>query len=211
MRALMEHEFGIKPSDIEWVQGRPDRFNHKMPPEVHRTMAQPGVELGDMLERGEIDFMICANNPLSFRRGSPKVQRLFPDYTAMEKDYCRRTNIYPIMHAIVIRRDVYDRYPWTAASLYKALCKSKDLAYLMIEEMGTPKSSFAWLQGLLEEEKSIIGPDWFPYGVERNRVTLEAALQYTYEQGLTERRIQIDELFSPSCMRDIPLSEGQLV
>src|SRR6185437_17003478 len=97
--------------------------------DIKLTQAPHGMELGDMLERGEIDFMMTANNPLSFRRGSPKVKRLFPNYAEMEKDYYRRTKIYPIMHTVVIKRSIYDRDPWVAMNLYQALCRSKDYCY----------------------------------------------------------------------------------
>src|SRR5215203_4592264 len=158
MRGLMQHEFGVKPSDVEWVQGRSDRLGRKLPDDVKLTQAPAGTELGDMLERGEIDFMMTANNPLSFRRGAKSVARLFPNYAEMEKDYYKRTKIYPIMHTVVI-----------------------------------------------------IGEDWYPYGIEQNRPTIEALLQYTHEHGLTDRRVKLEELFAPATMRDIPLTEGQLV
>jgi 4,5-dihydroxyphthalate decarboxylase len=211
MRGLLEHEYGVKPSDVEWVQGRADRLGRELPSDIRLTQAPAGTELGDLLERGEIDFMMTANNPLSFRRGSGKVKRLFPNYAELEKDYYRRTKIYPIMHTVVIRRDIYERDPWVALSLYKALCRAKDYSYHHILETGSPKASLAWLQPLLEEEQEIIGPDWYPYGIEKNRPTIEALLQYTYEHGLTDRRIKLEELFAPSTMRDIPLSEGQLI
>jgi len=211
MRGLLEHEYGVKPSDVTWVQGRADRLGHKLPPDVRLTAAPAGTELGDLLERGEIDFMMTANNPLAYRRGSPKVRRLFPNYAEVEKDYYRRTRIYPIMHTVVIRRDVYERDPWVALSLYKALCLAKEHAYRTFGDLGSPKVSSAWLQPLIEEEKAIIGPDWFPYGIEPNRPTIEALLQYVHEQGLAERRVKIEELFAPSTVRDIPVSEGQHV
>ena len=128
MRGLLQHEYGVKPSDVAWVQGRADRLGHKLPPDVRLTQAPAGAELGDLLERGEIDFLMTANNPLSFRRGAPNVRRLFPNYRELEQDYYRRTKIYPIMHTVVIRRDVYERDPWVALSLYKALCRAKDHA-----------------------------------------------------------------------------------
>jgi len=174
-------------------------------------MAPKGAELGDLLERGEIDFMMTANNPLSFRRGSPKVKRLFPNYPEVEKDYYRRTKIYPIMHTVVIRRDVYERDPWVAMSMYKALCKAKEHAYEQLADLGSSKASFAWLQPLIEEEKAVFGPDWFAYGIEPNRPSIEALLQYTHEHGLTDRRVKLEELFAPSTLRDIPLGEGQHV
>ncbi|MGP0090174.1 MAG: ABC transporter substrate-binding protein [Xanthobacteraceae bacterium] len=211
MRGLLQHEYGVKPNEVDWVQGRADRLAVAPPADVRITHAAAGTELGDLLERGELDFLLTANNPLSFRRGSPTVQRLFPNYAELEKDYYRRTQIYPIMHTVVIRRDIYERDPWVALNLYKALCKAKDYAYGLLAETGSPKASFAWLQPLIEEEQSIIGRDWYPYGINKNRPSIEALLQYSNEQGLTKRRVEIEELFAPSTLRDIPLSEGQLV
>jgi 4,5-dihydroxyphthalate decarboxylase len=107
--------------------------------------------------------------------------------------------------------DIYDRDPWVALSLYKALCRAKDYSYRLLEDAGSPKASLAWLQPLLEEEQAIIGKDWYPYGIEQNRPSIEALLQYSHEQGLSKRHIKIEELFAPSTLRDIPLSEGQHV
>src|ERR1041385_8313092 len=146
MRGMMQHESGVKPSDVEWVQGRHDRLGRKLPADIKLTQAPAGTELGDMLERGEIDFMMTANNPLSFRRGSPKVARLFPNYAEVEKEYYTRTKIYPIMHTVVIKREIYDRDPWVALNLYQALCQSKDHCTHHLTETGSPKASFAWLQ-----------------------------------------------------------------
>jgi 4,5-dihydroxyphthalate decarboxylase len=211
MRGLLQHEYGVKPSDVEWIQGRTDRLGRKRPSDIRLIQAPPGTELGDLLERGEIDFMMTANNPLAFRRGSPKVRRLFPNYPEVEKDYYRRTKIYPIMHTVVIRNDIYERNPWVALSMYKALCRAKEHAYQLLADMGSPKVSSAWLQPLIEEEREIFGLDWYPYGIEPNRPTIEALLQYTHEHGLTDRRVKLEELFAPSTLRDIPLSEGQRV
>jgi 4,5-dihydroxyphthalate decarboxylase len=211
MRGLLQHEYGVHPRDVRWVQGRADRLEHALPPDVKLTLAPPGTELGDLLERGELDFLMTANSPLAFRRGAPTVRRLFPSYAEMEKDYYRRTKIYPIMHTVVIRRDVYEDNPWVALSMYKALCRAKDYTYRWIVEGGSAKVTSAWLLPLLEEEQAIIGKDWYPYGIEKNRPSLDALLQYLHEQGLTARRVAIEELFVPSTLRDIPLSEGQLV
>jgi 4,5-dihydroxyphthalate decarboxylase len=211
MRGLLQHEYSVKPSDVEWVQGRADRLGRPLPGDVRLTQAPAGAELGDLLARGEIDFMMTANNPLAFRRGAPNVRRLFPDYAEVEKDYYRRTKIYPIMHTVVIRRDVYERDPWAALSLYQGFAAAKQHCYRLLTETGSPKASFAWLQPMIEQEQAIIGPDWYPYGIEQNRPSLEALLQYAHEQGLTGHRVAIEELFAPSTLRDIPLTEGQRV
>jgi 4,5-dihydroxyphthalate decarboxylase len=112
---------------------------------------------------------------------------------------------------VVIKRSIFEREPWVAANLYQALCKAKERCYQLLMETGAPKVSFAWLQPLIEEEKRIIGEDWYPYGIAQNRETIEALLQYTHEHGLTDRRVKLEELFAPATMRDIPLSEGQHV
>jgi 4,5-dihydroxyphthalate decarboxylase len=209
-RGLLEHEYGVRPNQIEWIQGRKDRMRLSLSDDVHITQAPDGRELSDMLEHAEIDFLITGNNPLSFRRGAPNVQRLFPNYRELERDYYRRTRIYPIMHTVVIRRDVYDRDPWVALSLYNAFCAAKDLCCRLLLETGSPKATFGWLQAMIEEEQAVFGKDWYPYGVEPNRRSLEALLQYNYEQGLTSRRIELEELFAPSTLVAIPLGEGQL-
>ncbi len=154
MRGLLQHDYGVLPSDVEWVQGRADRLGRKLPPDIRLTQAPSGTELGDLLERGEIDFMMTANNPLAFRRGSPKVRRLFPNYAEVEKDYYRRTKIYPIMHTVVIRRDVYEANPWVALSMYKALCRAKEHAYHLLADMGSPKVSFGLAAAAARGRKS---------------------------------------------------------
>ncbi len=211
MRGLLQHEYGVRPSQVQWVQGRADRLGRALPPDIRLSQAPAGTELGDLLEQGEIDFLMTANNPLAFRRGAGTVRRLFPNYREVEQDYYRRTRIYPIMHTVVIRRDIHERHPWVALSLYKALSAAKESCYRWLRETGSPKASFAWLQPLIEEEQAIIGPDWFPYGIERNRPSIEALLQYTHEQGLSDRRLAVEELFAPATLRDIPLSEGQTI
>jgi 4,5-dihydroxyphthalate decarboxylase len=209
IRGLLQHDYGVKPSDVEWVQGRVDRLVQKLPADIRISQAPPGVELGDMLERGEIDFLTSANIPLSFRRKSPRVARLFPNYREVERDYYARTKIYPIMHLVVIRRDIYEQHPWIALSLYNALCASKQRCFDLLAETGSPKASFAWLPAIIEEEQATFGADWYPYGVQQNRRSLEALLQFNYEQGLSTRLITIEELFAPNTLQDIPLTDGQ--
>jgi 4,5-dihydroxyphthalate decarboxylase len=211
MRGLLQHEYGVMPNQVDWLQGRTDRLGRKLPPDIKLTQGDPRVELGDLLERGEIDFLMTANNPVAFRKGSPKLRRLFPNYAEVEKDYYRRTKIYPIMHTVVIKREIYDRDPWVALSLYKAFCSAKERSYRLLAEAGSPKASFAWLQPMIEEEQKIIGADWYPYGLTANKETIGALLQYTFEQGLSDRLLKAEELFAPSTLRDIPLGEGQLV
>ena len=209
MRGLLQHDYGVDLSKLSYLQGRTSRIEHGLPKGVKVEQAPPGTELGDLVEAGELDWMMTANNPLAFRRGSPRCIRLFPNYIELEKDYYKRTQIYPIMHTVVIKRAIYERDPWVALSLYKAFCAAKDRCYRLLLEAGSPKASFAWLQPMIEEEQRIFGKDWYAYGVEANRPTLEALTLYAHEHGLTDRRMKLDELFAPATMRDIPLGEGQ--
>ena len=170
MRGLMQHEFGVKPSDVEWVQGRADRLGRKLPVRHqadagagrHRARRPAGARRDRLHDDGEQPAVVPP-------RRARTCARLFPNYAEMEKDYYRRTKIYPIMHTVVIRRDIYDRDPWVALNLYKALCRAKDCCYQQLTETGSPKASFAWLQPMIEEEQAIIGEDWYPYGIEQNR------------------------------------------
>lgn len=207
MRGILQHEYGVKPSEVEWVQARPDRLGRKLPEDVKVTTAAPGSKPGALLESGEIDFLLSASPPTAFHRGSPKVARLFPNYRELEIDYYKRTKIYPIMHLIAIRKDVYESHPWVALSLYKAFLAAKDRAMRALLHAGAPRASFAWLHSLIEEEQSIIGKDWFPYGVE-NPAAIHALLQYMEEQGLIPRKPTIEELFVPSTLRPVPVDEG---
>src|SRR3989442_7066284 len=143
MRGLLQHEYGVMPNQVSWVQGREDRLQHKLPADIKLTQAPRGVELGDLLERGELDFLLTANNPLSFRRGSPKVRRLFPNYAELEKDHYLRTKIYPIMHTVVIRRGIFERDPWVALSLSKAVCAAKERSDQVLLETGSANAALA--------------------------------------------------------------------
>lgn len=210
-RAILEHEYGVRPDQMEWIQGRTDRVGAVLPSNIKIRQAPAGRELSDMLEKGDIDFLVTGNNPVSFRRKSPKIRRLFPNYRSLELEYFKKTGIYPIMHLVVIRKDVVERYPWVALNMYKALCESKEYCYRHMLEFGSPKVSLAWLQPLIEEEQSIFGTDWYPYGIEANRNSIEAAIQFGFEQGLCPRKLTVDELFAQSTLRDIPLGEGQLI
>jgi 4,5-dihydroxyphthalate decarboxylase len=134
-----------------------------------------------------------------------------PELQELEQDYYRRTRIFPIMHTIVLRRALYEREPWVALSLYQAFCAAKERCYRWLVETGSLKVSLAFLQAAIEDERALFGPDWWAYGVESSRPSLEALLDYTYEQGLVHRRVAVEELFAPSTMRDIPLGEGQLI
>ena len=136
------------------------------------------------------------------------MRRLFPNYVELEKDYYKRTKIYPIMHTVVIKRDIYDRDPWVALSLYKAFCASKERCYRMLLDAGSPKASFAWLQPMIEEEQRVFGKDWYAYGVEANRADARSAVRVHARARPHRSPAEVEELFAPSTLRDIPLTKA---
>jgi 4,5-dihydroxyphthalate decarboxylase len=203
VRGLMQHDLGIDLSGIEWVQGavnEPGAYGNPavMPllKPVKITPNQTGKSLSDLLAKGEIQAIIGSNLPDSLKR-HPDVVRLFPDYRAREQDYFRRTRIFPIMHLVVIRNDVYERHPEVAKSLYKAFTAAKDRAWEKMRYAGTLRYMLPWLPADVEEIDELFGGDCWPYGVEPNRPTLEALVNYMAEQGLIPAPVAIEKLFVP--------------
>jgi 4,5-dihydroxyphthalate decarboxylase len=150
-----------------------------------------------MIEAGELDAMLTIEIPPSLERGAAHIARLFPTYTAVEQDYYRRTGIFPIMHIVVIREDVYREHPWIAASLYQAFCEARDIAVEGLYDTDALRLALPWLIDHLEEAWQVFGKDFWTYGLEPNRATFTAIGQYVYEQGLAPRVVSPDELFAP--------------
>lgn len=209
-KGALSDEFGVPADSYSYYVGGVDRplphddwspFGTPKGVEVHRL--GPGQTLDAMLEAGEIDALYSAWVPPSFTKGSPKVGRLFEDYVNVERDYFRRTGIFPIMHAVVIRREIYEANRWIARSLMGAFQAAKDHAMRLHRtgEMffGAPHM-IPWLPALMAENRALMGGDHWPYGIERNRKTLETFLRYNHEQGLTPRRYTVEEIFVPESL-----------
>ena len=204
IRGFLNDEYGVKAGDVEWFvggqeeAGRKERVKLKLPPEIKVNALGDDQTLNGMLESGAIDALISARSPSSFVKGSPKVRRLFPNYKEVEMDYYRRTKIFPIMHVLVIRKELYERDPWVARSLYKAFCQAKERAIQAMHVSNTLACTLPWLTAEMELLKSLFGPDWWPYGVEPNRHLLDTLLRYMDEQGLIDRPVKLEELFVPN-------------
>ena len=155
-----------------------------------------------MLEQGEIDALICAHIPSPFVRRSPKVRRLFPNFRELEKDYYRRTKIFPIMHTVALREEVYEKNPWVAQRLCKAFSEAKKICEETMYKYSALKYMLAWSIAEIEEERDLLGDNPWPYGLEANRHVLETLVQYSYEQGLIKKRMDIEGLFAPNTLDD---------
>jgi 4,5-dihydroxyphthalate decarboxylase len=175
--------------------GRAEKLALDLPADIRVERIGPRQTLSSMLARGEIDALYTARTPSSFRAGDGTVRRLFEDFAQVEREYFHRTGIFPIMHTVVIRRDVYERNRWIARSLYKAFCAAQREAYADLAETAALKTMLPWLTAHVEDTRREMGDDFWPYGVEPNRQTLATFLRYSHEQGLAKRLLAPEDLF----------------
>ena len=195
---ILAEEYGLDVNSIEWVAAIKPRVPIQMPEGARVTYMEPGQTISGMLDSGEVDGALFHQVPECFRAGSPNVKRLFPDYGAAEVDYYRRTGIHPIMHCVVLRKDVYEKDPWALRSVYDAMCKAKDNTLARISDIGALSAMVPLLPAVLDQTREVFGEDFWPYGIEANRKTIDKLVLYTHQQGLTPRRLEVEELFGES-------------
>lgn len=203
IRGMLQHDHGVDLSGITWVQGSIDSAGTHGTPSVLPLLKQPDVvnnesdrSLSQLLEDGEVDAILSAQLPTGFGI-NPDIVRLFPDIRAVETDYYMRTKIFPIMHFVVIRKDVHDAHPEVAGALYDAFCKSKEVALERMRYLGALRYMLPFLPDDLDEIDRVFDGDPWPYGVEANRPTLEAEIQYLVEQDYIATPMPIEDLFPP--------------
>jgi 4,5-dihydroxyphthalate decarboxylase len=206
IRGFLSDDHGVAAGDIEWIQGgqftpgRKERVELHLPPEIKVTH-EPNRTIDEMLLSGDVDAVLGAYTPQSIIDQDPRVKRLYDDPIGLEKEAFERTGIFPIMHLIAFRKEVYEKDPWLATSLRKAFEEAKAVAYGDVADHGASSSMLPFFQWEMEHTVKEMGEDFWPYGVEANLPTLEAAVRYSYEQGLSQRPVSVDELFPPSLMR----------
>ncbi|RQU38935.1 4,5-dihydroxyphthalate decarboxylase [Burkholderia cenocepacia] len=205
-KGILSDEYGVTPDQCRWVIGATDWYTPPFdfiaqphPDDVAVEPVPDGRTLSDMLERGEIQALMSARAPRCFVEGSPRVARLFPDHEAIERDYFKRTGIFPIMHTLVVRRERLTADPNLARAIFDGFARAKNEALDRYRkgmvEMNF-KTTLPWLTPLLAHNRALLGDDWWPYGVRANRTALDTFCRYFHEQGLSRRRFAIDELFA---------------
>jgi hypothetical protein len=209
-KGILSDEYGVTPDQCRWIVGRLDWpmkpidfIPHLHPANIEVTSAPVGKDLGEMLEAGEIDALISANVPKCVLSRSPKVTRLFKDYESAEREYYQRTGIFPIMHTVVMRKELLKQHPGLARAVYQGFCNAKEVAMeqyrkgLIFNNMGI---MIPWLSNLIDEDRRVLGDDWWPYGIEANRKAVDAFLRYHFEQGLSRRRLTCEDIFVPELL-----------
>jgi 4,5-dihydroxyphthalate decarboxylase len=196
-RGYLARQVGVPLGSAEWVQagvneaGRVEKVKLKLPGGV-RLRPEPGRSLNDMLLAGDLDAVLSARPPRALGKG---IRRLFSDYEGAEEAYYRETGIFPIMHVIVIRTDVLAHHPWLAMNLYKAFEEAKRRSIERLSDITASHAPFAWLAPYAERMKALFGEDFWPYGLEKNRKTLQAFVDFAFEQGVCHRKLTLEELF----------------
>ena len=184
MRGLLQEFYGVKVSDVEWFTIQEERIKLSLPPSIRVKIIPPNTNIFDLLKQGELDAIFTARTPPPFIRGEDWIVRLFPNFCEMEKDYFQKTRIFPIMHTVVLRPDIYEKYPWVAQSLYKLFCQAKEKSLDNLRNLGAPPVALPWFFPEIERTISIMGEDFWPYGFQQNQATISKLIEYMKQQSL---------------------------
>jgi 4,5-dihydroxyphthalate decarboxylase len=215
IRGIVQHQYGVRPDEIEWVisgkdssaaeAGKISKNENVMPDGLSVSRGPAGKDESDLLVDGDVDALFHAGEPRAFAAGDPRVARLFPDSRSVEQQYFAETGIFPIMHAVAIRKSTIAANPWLPEAVFDAYSLAKQQNDTRMRKLGWVESSLPWFAQELEDTRRRMGENFWPYGIEPNRKTLDALFQYSHEQGLAKKRLTVEELFHPSTLE---LEEG---
>jgi 4,5-dihydroxyphthalate decarboxylase len=200
----LQEQYRVKPSDILWrgggleQPGRKERARISLPPDVDLQPIPAGETLSGMLAAGKLDALMTARAPSCFLNGVPNIDRLFRDHRTIEKEYYLKTGLFPIMHLVGVRKALVERYPWLPASVYKAFVQAKAIAMSELRALAAPFLLLPWTEQETLETMAVMGMDFWRYGVSENAREIETLARYSHEQGLAERIVPAEELFTPS-------------
>jgi 4,5-dihydroxyphthalate decarboxylase len=209
-RALLEDDYGVKPSDVTWVRGgieepgRPEKIKLNLPAGVKLENAPDGKTISQLLAEGAIDGFI-APRPPKIDAPHPHIGWLFPDPTATAKDYYKRTGVFPIMHMTGVKRELADKHPWLPAAIFKAFEQAKAKAVEHLSDTSATKVTLPFIEEQLTAARQLMGEDYWSYGIAANRKTLDTFLKHHHSQGLSSRLVTVEELFHPSTFESFKL------
>ncbi|HEX3801937.1 MAG TPA: hypothetical protein VHV75_03775 [Solirubrobacteraceae bacterium] len=211
MRAFLEHDFGVPPSEIEWLTPADAityarEMDFPLPSDVQLSAAS--APLDELLESGRVDALFTVKAPPSYERRSPNVERLFPDYRSVETQYCQRTGIFPIMHTVVLNRETYSRYPNAALEFLEALDAAKQAGIRRLTDLNATAIVHPWIGAALDDVVDQFGGDPFVYGIPPNDRTIQALLDFHFEQGLSREPLTIASVFAPETLEWVPPADA---
>ncbi|MEE8350485.1 MAG: ABC transporter substrate-binding protein [Acidobacteriota bacterium] len=200
-RTFLQDDYDVTAEQIDWFEGgldepnAPERFHVDVPSNIRLSRIGEGETLSKLLEDGDLDAVVGPAAPECFGRAN-HIARLFPDYRQVEQDYYRRTGFFPIMHMVVVRSEVYRANPWVAQSIFQAFQRAKTLGFERLNQTWDLPCALPWIMSDLEEIETIFDGDHWPYGIAENNALLERMTQASYEQGLSKRKLEVQELFA---------------
>jgi 4,5-dihydroxyphthalate decarboxylase len=209
IRGFLLDEYGIKANDLRWIETTKSSDGgalnkglggYFLPDDFPLEKGPPGVDESELLLSGDCDALITAITPKAFLDGNPKIRQLFPDVRAAERAYYKKTGLFPIMHVVALRTDFIKANPSLPKAVFEMYSKAKQKAYANLETTTSLKVTLPWVTQEFEDTRSLMGKNFWPYGVEANRKELELVMRYTHEQGLVKHRLKFEELFHPSTL-----------
>lgn len=211
IRGILQDEYSVNPKDIHWVLSNEDSSadaagkisdeEQVVPDGINVILGTAGKDESELLLSGEVDALFHAAEPNAYIQGNPLVERLFNDTRTTERTYYNKTGIFPIMHAVAIKTELIKKYPWLPEAVFNAYSKAKEQHFMELEKVGWAYSSLPWFAQEFEETRKLMGENFWPYGIEENRKTLETLFRYSYEQGLSRKQLTIEELFEASTIK----------
>jgi 4,5-dihydroxyphthalate decarboxylase len=211
IRGTLSDEYQVPVTSVSYFNGgeeqpgRSEKLKLDLPAEIRLQSIPETKTLAAMLDAGEIDALYTARMPSTFTPGSGSVRRLFENYPSVERDYYLKTKIFPIMHTVVIRRQVYENYPWVAQSLFKAFVLAQREVYQDLYQTAALKFMLPWLVRHVEDTRALMGQDFWSYGFTPNQHVLETFLRFSYEQGLSKRHLKPQDLFAKETLESFKI------
>lgn len=206
IRGLLEHDFGVPPGEMRWRFGglttpaRHERIPLSLPKDIELEPIPQDRALEEMLFAGDLDALVATGIPAQFEPTGGPVERLFGDYQEVERRYFQRTKIFPIMHTVAVRRDVYGKRPDAPSLLLDAFREAKDAARERLYDLHSLAVQLPWLGAELEVIDELFAGDPFPIGFDENLHVLQTLVEYSHEQGLSDRQVDPRELFAPETL-----------
>ncbi len=210
IRGIFQDEYGIAPKDVQWIVARKDssakdagkvsKQEKVLPAGIPIKEGPEGMDESDLIEAGEVDALFHAAEPRAYIQRHPNVARLFPDYRSAERAYFKKTGVFPIMHTVAIKRSTVQENPWLVQAVFNAYSKAKQLNYDYMAKSAWAYESLPWFAQEFEETRALMGDNYYSYGIAPNRKTLETLMRYSYDQGLAQRLLTVEELFHPASL-----------
>lgn len=211
VRMILEEDYGVKPNDITWVRGgyeepgRVEKINLNLTEGTQVVNVPEGETISHMLATGEIDAVIGPRAPSCFTNGNPDVGYLFADPQAEARAWYQRTGLFPIMHTLGIRKTLVEQHPWLPFSVFKAFEKSKQVALQHLTDTSATKVTLPFVEDQLRAARLLMGHDFWSYGFEQNRITLQRFLAQHHREGLSSRLLAPEELFHPASIESFKI------